>query len=74
MTRKTVELPTLKAPKLRLVATVGGFYRVEIHGQDDLRDGPRNYSVMNIAYAWSRTDALQQAKDWFAGLIDETPK
>ena len=68
------KLPALKLPKLRLIQTVGGFYRVEIHGEDDLRDPPRNYAVMNIGMAWTATEALQQAQAWFAGLSDETPK
>ncbi len=67
------KLPKLNLPKLRLVATVGNYYRVEIHGEDDLRDGPRNYALMNIAAAWTREEALQQARAWFSGLIDDAP-
>lgn len=69
---KQKRLPTLKQPKLRLLQTVGGFYRVEIHGEDDLRDPPRNYAVMNIGMAWTAVEALAQAQAWFAGLIDDT--
>ena len=71
--KTATKLPTLKLPKLRLIQCIGGFYRVEIHGEDDLRDPPRNFAVMNIGMAWTAEEAREQARAWFAGLIDDTP-
>lgn len=65
-------LPKLKSVSLSVFHTMGGYYRVEIHGEDDLRDGPCNYAVMNIGIAWTKEEALAQARTWFEGLKDET--
>lgn len=60
-------------PSLRVVKTVGGFFRVIVHGPDALQDGER-YFETDIGTAETKEDALQQARDWFASLQDCTPK
>ena len=71
--KRAKKLPTLKPPRLSICETVGGFFKVEIHGADELRDGPRNFSVMYIGMAWTKDEALAQARDWFASLKDTCP-
>ena len=58
-------------PKLRVIHTVGNYWRVEIHGQDYLRDGPRNYAVMDIGRGATKAEALEQARAWFSTMEDK---
>lgn len=60
-------------PSLSVVKTVGGFFRVEVHGVDSLQDG-QTYAVMDIGRGPTKEAALEDARQWFAGIQDRTPK
>lgn len=63
-----------EAPVLRLVKTVGGYYRVEVSGPDQLqdqRDRPRCF-VSDIARAPTREAVLRMAREWFDRMRDES--
>jgi len=65
-----------QAPSLRLVHTVGGYYRVEISGPDQLQsqeDRPRCF-LSDIARALTKEDALRMAREWFDNMRDDGPK
>jgi len=58
-------------PKLRLVKTVGNFFRVYVHGPDDLQDNERA-AVMDIGRGPTREAAFKQAREWFASMEDDS--
>lgn len=67
--------PVIQQPSITLSKTIGGFYRVILHGPDNLQsqsDRPR-FCEMDIASSWDKDDALDQAAEWFKGLRDKTP-
>jgi hypothetical protein len=68
-----VDIPELKPPTLRVVRTVGDYFRVVVHGIDNLGDGER-YAEMDIGRAATKREALKQARDWFRRMEDSTPK
>ena len=64
-----------QAPTLRLVQTVGGYYRVEISGPDQLQDQvarPRCF-LSDVARALTKDDALRMAREWFDRMRDDSP-
>ena len=63
------------APSLRLLQTVGGYYRVEISGPDQLQnqeDRPRCF-LSDVSRALTKAEAVQMAREWFDRMIDDTP-
>ena len=57
-------------PSIRVTPTVGGYFRVVLHGPDALQpqhDRPR-YFEADIARADTRDEALQMACEWFRQL------
>ena len=58
-------------PKLAIVKTIGGYYRVEIHGRDSLQDNMK-FSLMDIGRGPTKKDALKQAQKWFGLMEDRT--
>lgn len=58
-------------PRLAIVETVGGYFRVEIHGLDALQNNDR-YAMMDIGRGPTKEAALEQARAWFAGIKDRT--
>lgn len=61
-----------KLPSLRVVETMGGYFRVMIHGPDLVRDG-NAYAQMDIGRGPTKEAALEQARQWFDGIEDDTP-
>jgi len=59
-------------PSLRVVETIGGYFRVIVFGPDLNRDN-QFYSEMDIGRGSSKQDAIDQAKKWFEHMKDETP-
>lgn len=59
-------------PRLRLLKTIGGYFRVEVHGPDNLQDNI-GCAVMDIGRGPTKEAALQQAREWFNSLKDDTP-
>jgi len=75
--RKAVKLadPEITQPSIRIVKTLGGFYRVILHGPDNLqsqRDKPRCFEA-DIGSSWDKQMALNQARKWFDSIEDDTP-
>lgn len=58
-------------PALRIVKTVGGYFRVYIQGKDDLQDNLA-YAVMDIGRGPTKDSALAQARTWFEMMEDNT--
>lgn len=56
-------------PALRIFETVGGYWRVEIHGPDQLRDN-KVYSVMDVGRGETREEAQAQAVEWFSSIVE----
>lgn len=68
--------PVFTAPSIRIAKTIGGFYRVIIHGPDRLQsqtDRPRCFEA-DIGMSWDKETALKQARDWFNSIEDSTPE
>lgn len=59
-------------PRLRVVKTVGGFFRVYIHGPDSLQDN-ETFAVLDIGRGPTKEAAIAQAQEWFDRMADETP-
>lgn len=70
---KAKEYMNFPKPSLSVVKTVGGFFRVEVHGVDSLQDG-QTYAVMDIGRGPTKEAALEDAMQWFAGIQDRTPQ
>lgn len=62
-----------KRPSLRVVNTMGGFFRVIVFGPD-LNRNNQFYSEMDIGRGPTKQEAIDQAKEWFDSMKDETPK
>lgn len=63
------------APRISVSLTIGGFYRVYIHGPDNLQsqlDRPR-YCEMDIGRGETKEEALKAAEAWFSFIEDRTP-
>lgn len=58
-------------PMLSIVKTIGGYFRVEVHGEDSLQDN-RRYALMDIGRGATKEEAIQQAKEWFDSMDDRT--
>lgn len=58
-------------PALRVIKTVGGYFRVYIQGKDDLQDN-LVYAVMDIGRGPTKDAALEQARAWFESMEDDT--
>ena len=54
-------------PSVRITRTVGGFYRVVIHGQNNLVDDG-TYAEFEIACANTREQVLSEADAWFSSM------
>lgn len=58
-------------PSVRVTETVGGYFRVVVHGPDNLQsqaDRPR-YCEMDIGRGGTKEEALKQAREWFDQLL-----
>ncbi len=71
MSKPNYERGRKRPPSLRVVPTVGNYWRVVIHGEDNIRDGPANYAEMDIGRGATKADALAEARAWFDGMKDE---
>lgn len=72
-TNELVEVPTFRAPRLDVAETVGGYWRVRVHGEDDLQDGGR-FAMMDIGRGKTKAQALAQAQEWFASILVAPPE
>ena len=61
-------------PTLRVVETMGGFFRVVVHGLDNLQQDSGLYAEMDIGRGATKDEALSQAEEWFCGMKDRTPR
>ena len=60
------------APRIAVVKTLGGYYRVYVHGPDNLQsqtDRPR-YCEMDIGRGHTKEEALKAAEAWFSFIED----
>lgn len=55
-------------PSISLYETIGGYFRVELHGPDYLRDN-QVYFVADIGRGPTKEAALAQAREWFDGFM-----
>ena len=63
------------APRITVTETIGGFFRVVVHGPDNLQsqlDRPR-YCEMDIGRGDTKEEALKAAEAWFSFIEDRTP-
>ena len=58
-------------PRLSIVETIGGYFRVEVHGKDSVQNNLM-YAVMDIGRGPTKEAALQQAREWFDSMVDRT--
>ena len=58
-------------PRLSVVKTGGGYYRVEIHGRDSIQDN-QTFAIMDIGRGPTKENALEQAQKWFKSIEDRT--
>lgn len=68
---KSTSYMNFPQPNLSVVETVGGFFRVEIHGPDMLRCNAV-YAAMDIGRGPTKEEAIKQAREWLAGMKDRT--
>lgn len=64
------------APRISVTATLGGYYRVVVHGPDNLQsqsDRPR-FCEMDIGRGHTKEEALKAAEAWFSYIEDRAPK
>lgn len=59
-------------PRINVHETIGGFFRVELHGPDSLRDN-QAYFVADIGRGPTKEAALTQAREWFDKHLGATP-
>lgn len=63
-------------PSISIYETLGGFFRVVIHGPDNLQsqsDRPR-FCEMDIGRGDTKEEALLRASHWFNDIEDRTPR
>jgi hypothetical protein len=58
--------------RLQVFPTVGGFYRVVVHGPNDLQDpfpdGHPRFAECEVARADTKEEALEVARQWFDSM------
>jgi hypothetical protein len=57
-------------PKLRVYETMGGYWRVVAHGEDEIRDQMNEvpHAILPIAHGATREEAVARAREWFAQI------